>query len=101
LRAAEVLCWFVHSSPFANAYYLREKGKDIVFDCRPDGPSSKDREFAEMLFSSAAIGILDVLAAVDTVFALGRQSGFDRVGVILKNYHEELSRLAENRRKAS
>ena len=23
------LCWFVHSSPFANAYYLREKGGNI------------------------------------------------------------------------
>ncbi|HVB78328.1 MAG TPA: DUF5677 domain-containing protein [Candidatus Binataceae bacterium] len=95
------LCWFVHSSPFANAYYLREKGEHIVFDCRPDRPSPKDSGFAEMLFSSAPIGFLDVLAAVDTVFVLGRQSEFDRVGVILKNYHQELSEMTENRRKAS
>jgi hypothetical protein len=54
-----------------------------------------------MPFSSSPIGFLDVLAAADTVFALGRQSEFDRVGAILKNYHQELSRLAENRRKAS
>jgi hypothetical protein len=92
------LCWFVHSSPFANAYYLREKGEDILFDCIPQRPTAKDRAFAEMLFSSAPIGFMDVLAAVDTVFALGRQSEFNRVGAILKNYHEELVQVSENRR---
>jgi hypothetical protein len=92
------LCWFVHSSPFANAYYLREEGENIVFDCMPSKPAPKDRGFAEMLFSSAPIGLLDVLAAVDTVFALGRQTEFDRVGIILKNYHEESRQMSENRR---
>jgi hypothetical protein len=87
------LCWFVHSSPFANAYYLREKGEYIIFDCRPARPASKDRAFADMLFSSATIGFLDVLAAVDTVFALGRQSEFDRTGAILRDYHQALMRL--------
>jgi hypothetical protein len=87
------LCWFVHSSPFANAYYLREKGEYIIFDCRPARPASKDRAFADMLLSSATIGFLDVLAAVDTVFALGRQSEFDRTGAILRDYHQALMRL--------
>ena len=87
------LCWFVHSSPFANAYYLHEKGDYITFDCRPARPVAKDRAFADMLFSSATIGFLDVLAAVDTVFTLGRQSEFDRIGVILRNYHQALIRL--------
>jgi len=95
------LCWFVHSSPFANAYYLREEGDDIVFDCIPHRPPLKDRDFAEMLFSSAPIGLMDVLAAVDTVFALGRQVEFDRVGATLKHYHEKLSEVSESRRKVS
>jgi Family of unknown function (DUF5677) len=91
------LCWFVHSSPFATAYYLLEKGEHIRFDCRPTRPASKDKAFADMLLSSATIGFMDVLAAVDTVFALGRQPEFDRIGVILRDYHQALKRLDETR----
>jgi len=95
------LCWFVHSSPFANAYYLREKEKSILFDCQPAEPSMKDRDFAEMLFSSAPIGLVEVLAMVDTVYDLKRQQQFDRIGRTLKSYEEELQRAAHDREDAS
>lgn len=92
------LCWFVHSSPFANAYYLREQNGNVDFDCRQGAASPDDGGFAEMLFSAAPVGLLEVLAAADTVFVLGRQHEFDRVGATLKSYQEKLSRQAENRR---
>jgi uncharacterized protein DUF5677 len=95
------LCWFVHSSPFANAYYLREEEGRVLFDCQPAEPALKDRGFAEMLFSSAPIGLLEVLAAVDTVYELKRQEQFDRIGRTLKSYEEELQRVAHDRQKAS
>lgn len=91
------LCWFVHSSPFANAYYLREEHGRVLFDSQPARPSSKDRDFAEMLFSSAPIGLLEVLAAVDTVYELKRQKEFDRIGRTLKSYEEELQRARDRR----
>jgi len=52
-------------------------------------PSSKDKGFAEMLFSSAPTGFIEVLAAVDTIFELGRQSTFDRFAEILKRWDSD------------
>jgi len=61
----------------------------------------KDRDFAEMLFSSAPIGLVEVLAMVDTVYDLKRQQQFDRIGRTLKSYEEELQRAAHDREDAS
>jgi hypothetical protein len=82
------LCWFVHSAPFGNAYYLREEAGRIVFDSRPSAPASKDKVFAEMLFLSVPIGLFEVLALVDTVYDLKRQAEFDRIKATLDAWHK-------------
>ncbi len=92
------LSWFVHSSPFANAYFLREERGRICFDSQPSQPHSKNQDFAEMLFSSAPLGLLEVMAAVDTVYELKRQKQFDRIGRTLKAYEQKQLQRAASRR---
>jgi hypothetical protein len=82
------LCWFVHSAPFGNAYYLREEGGRIIFDSHASAPASKDERYAEMLFSSVPIGLLEVLAAVDTAFELKRQPEFDLIKLTLDAWYK-------------
>jgi hypothetical protein len=50
-----------------------------------------------MLFSSAPIGLLEVLAAVDTVYELKRQKQIDRIGRTLRSYEKELQRARDRR----
>jgi len=83
------LSWFVHSSPIAEKYYVREASPgtlSVLIDCKPDPPSREHREFAETLLSSGAAGMMDVLAMVDTVFELGGQAQFDRLEATFRTY---------------
>lgn len=76
------LSWFVHSAPIAEKYYVSEElaGRvlSISVDCGPTD-SGEHREFAELLMSAGASALADVLAVVDSIFQLERQSDFDRL----------------------
>ena len=69
------MCWFVHSAPIVYRQYLRESGTRLLFDSQPSHPAEDDQlAMARKLFSAVPISLIEVLALVDTVYALGRQS---------------------------
>jgi hypothetical protein len=77
------LSWFVHSAPFAAAYYLRDEGDRVEFECWPAQPTASDGSFVEVLMMSLPLGLIEALAVTDTAYNLGRQLDFD--GLYLKS----------------
>lgn len=73
------LSWFVHSSPITIRYFFEERGDGWVFDFDPSPPPAKTEGFAETLFSAAPSALVDVLAAVDSIYDLKLQKDFDRL----------------------
>jgi hypothetical protein len=82
------LCWFVHSAPVGNAYYLREDDGLIAFESRPGAPAAKDKAFAEGLLLAVPVGLLELLAVTDTVFELERQAEFNQIKVRLDDFYK-------------
>lgn len=85
------LCWFVHSSPFGAAYYLREDGDRTAYDCRPAPPAVKDRGFVEILFTSLPIGLNEALAVADSAYNLQRQPEFDDIKRTMDAHVQEMT----------
>jgi uncharacterized protein DUF5677 len=77
------MSWFIHSSPFSIKYFVPPEREDFAIEWGSAKPGKEDEAFAEMLFSAAHEGLLNIMAVTDTIYALERQADFHLVAAAL------------------